>query len=91
MKGFSEQWGDLPDYILGITKEIWEGRGLATLNHYYAENIPMRFPEGVSIGNQRTINGTLSTLAEFPDRELTGEDVICRAMSKTGFYLRIAC
>ncbi len=45
MKGFSEQWSDLPDYILGITKEIWEGRGLATLNHYYAENIPMRFPE----------------------------------------------
>ena len=85
MKGFSEQWGDLPDYILGITKEIWEGRGLATLNHYYAENIPMRFPEGVSIGNQRTINGTLSTLAEFPDRELTGEDVIWSGNEQDGF------
>ena len=85
MKGFSEQWSDLPDYILGITKEIWEGRGLATLNHYYAENIPMRFPEGVSIGNQRTINGTLSTLAEFPDRELTGEDVIWSGNEQDGF------
>ena len=85
MKGFSEQWGDLPDYILGITKEIWEGRSLATLNHYYAENIPMRFPEGVSIGNQRTINGTLSTLAEFPDRELTGEDVIWSGNEQDGF------
>ena len=32
----------------------------------------MRFPEGVSIRNQKTINGTLATLAEFPDRQLTG-------------------
>ena len=35
MKGFAEKWKDLPDYILGITKEIWEDRGIDTLNHYY--------------------------------------------------------
>jgi len=23
MKGFDSRWTDLPDYILGITKEIW--------------------------------------------------------------------
>ena len=85
MKGFSDHFTDFPDYILGITKEIWEGRGLSTLNHYYAEDIPMRFPEGISIGNQRTINGTLSTLAEFPDRELTGEDVIWSGNETDGF------
>ncbi len=34
MKGFSDQFKNFPDYILGITKEIWEDRGLATLNHY---------------------------------------------------------
>ena len=85
MQGFDPKFKDFPDYIIGITKEIWEGRGLATLNHYYAENIPMRFPEGVSIGNQRTINGTLSTLAEFPDRELTGEDVIWSGNEQDGF------
>ena len=85
MKGFSNQWTDFPDYILGITREIWEGRGLDTLNHYYSDDIPMRFPEGVSIGNQRTINGTLATLAEFPDRELTGEDVIWSGNPDDGF------
>ena len=85
MKGFSNRWKDFPDYILGITHEIWEERGLATLNHYYTADIPMRFPEGVSIGNQRTINGTLATLAEFPDRELTGEDVIWSGNEKDGF------
>ena len=70
MKGFAEKWKDLPDYIFGITKEIWEDRGIDTLNHYYTKDIPMRFPEGISIGNQNTINGTLATLSEFPDRQL---------------------
>ena len=85
MKGFSQQWSDLPDYILGITHEIWENRGIGTLNHYYSDHIPMRFPEGISIGNQQTINGTLATLAEFPDRQLTGEDVIWSGDDATGF------
>ena len=85
MRGFSDKWTDLPDYILGITKEIWEGRGIDTLNHYYAENIPMRFPEGISIGNHKTINGTLATLAEFPDRQLMGEDVIWSGNDEDGF------
>ena len=40
MKGFAEKWKDLPDYILGITKEIWEERGIDTLNHYYTKDIP---------------------------------------------------
>jgi hypothetical protein len=65
MKGFSNRWKDFPDYILGITQEIWEDRGIATLNHRYSKDIPMRFPEGVSIGNQRTINGTMATLGRI--------------------------
>ncbi len=85
MKGFSDQWSDLPDYILGITQEIWEDRGIGTLNHYYSPDVPMRFPEGISIGNQRTINGTLATLAEFPDRQLTGEDVIWSGDAENGY------
>ena len=85
MKGFSNRWKDFPDYILGITQEIWEDRGIATLNHRYSKDIPMRFPEGVSIGNQNTINGTMATLAEFPDRELTGEDVIWSGNEDEGF------
>jgi len=85
MKGFSNRWKDFPDYILGITREIWEERGIETLSHLYALDIPMRFPEGISIGNQRTINGTLATLAEFPDRELTGEDVIWSGNEDDGY------
>ena len=30
MKGFDQKFKDFPDYILGITKEIWEDRGIST-------------------------------------------------------------
>ena len=42
MKGFDPKWRDFPDYILGITAEIWEGRGIATLHDYYTADIPVR-------------------------------------------------
>ncbi len=85
MKGFSENWADFPDYILGITREIWEGRGIATLNHYYADDIPVRTPMGVTRGNQGTIAATMATLAEFPDRQLLGEDVIWSGDPEGGY------
>ncbi|WP_425038173.1 nuclear transport factor 2 family protein [Primorskyibacter sp. S187A] len=76
MKGFSNQFKDFPDYIIKITKEIWEDRGVATLNHYYSDDIPVRSPMGIQRGNQEVIASTMATIAEFPDRELYGEDVI---------------
>ena len=76
MKGFSNRWKDFPDYIIGITKEIWEDRGVGALNHYYSANIPVRTPMGLAIGNQSTIAATMATINEFPDRELLAEDVI---------------
>ncbi len=81
----SKQWASLPDYIIGITKEIWEDKGIATLNQYYAQDIPMRFPSGLMVGNQSVIAGTLATLAEFPDRQLFGEDVIWSGNESDGF------
>jgi hypothetical protein len=76
MKGFSNRWKDFPDYIIGITKEIWEDRGVSTLNHYYSADIPVRSPMGIQRGNQAVIASTMATINEFPDRELLGEDVI---------------
>jgi predicted ester cyclase len=85
MQGFDPKFSDLPDYILGITKEIWEDRGLDTLHDYYAPTIPVRSPAGVVVGNQGVIAATMATLAEFPDRQLLGEDVIWSGNETDGF------
>jgi len=74
--GFDTRWRDVPDYILGITREIWEERGIATLANYYADDLVVRSPASVVTGNRGIVAATEATLAEFPDRELPGEDVI---------------
>ena len=84
MKGFDSKFSDFPDYILGITKEIWENRGLSTLDSYYAEDIIVRSPTSIVIGNKGVIGATMATLAEFPDRRLLGEDVIWSGTPEKG-------
>lgn len=76
LKGFDPKYRDFPDFILGVTREIWEGRGIGTLRSFYAPDIVVRSPASVVVGNERVIAATMATLAEFPDRELLGEDVI---------------
>jgi hypothetical protein len=76
MRGFDQKWRDVPDFILGITKEIWEDRQISSLEHRYAPGLIVRSPASVLVDNSRVIAATMATLAEFPDRELLGEDVI---------------
>ena len=84
MQGFDPKFKDFPDYILGITKEIWEDRGIDTLHHYYSDDIVVRSPGSVVLGNQNVIGATMATLAEFPDRQLLGEDVIWSGTPEEG-------
>ena len=85
MKGFNPKWKDLPDYILGITKEIWEDRNVHTLHHYYTKDMAKRSPHGVVIGNVAVINETLQSMALFPDINAYGEDVIWSGNETDGF------
>lgn len=84
MKGFDPKFKDFPDYIIGITKEIWEDRGIATLHHYYAPDIVVRSPASVVVSNKDVIGATMATLSEFPDRTLLGEDVIWSGTPEDG-------
>ncbi len=84
MKGFDQRWKDFPDYIIGITREIWEGREIAALHDYYAPDIILRSSAGLSKGNVAVIQATVATLAEFPDRKLLGEDVIWSGSPEEG-------
>lgn len=93
MSGFDSRWATFPDYIIGITKEIWEGRAIGSLKEYYADNIIVRMPSGISIGNQAVIAGTMATLAEFPDRALLADDVVWSGNPEIGMLSshRISC
>jgi len=85
MKGFDPRFADISDYILGITYEIWEERQADALLRYYTPDVLVRSPSGVVHGNEAVIQATEATLAEFPDRELLGEDVIWCGNPEDGF------
>ena len=78
------RWKDVPDYINGITREIWEDRSVQSLTEYYGPNIVVRSPASVVVGNRDVIGATMATLAEFPDRQLFGEDVIWTGDAEVG-------
>lgn len=85
MKGFDKRWRDFPHYINGITKEIWEDRGLgARMKDYYHKDVVVRSPLGVSVGEPAMTAATMATLVEFPDRVLLGEDVIWSGTPQEG-------
>ncbi|MGR3541918.1 MAG: ester cyclase [Hasllibacter sp.] len=74
--GFQDRFATPEDYVLGITREIWEERRIDTLRDLYADGLVVRSPASVVTGNGGIVAATLGTLAEFPDRELPGEEVI---------------
>jgi predicted ester cyclase len=84
MRGFDPKWKDLPDYIIGITREIWEDRGISTLNHYYTADMIKRSPAGVVIGAQAVISETMMSIAAVPDLQAYAQDVIWSGDDVTG-------
>jgi len=86
MKGFDKKYKDFPDYILKITKQIWEGKDVESIGEFYTDNIPVRSPFGITYGNKPVIEATYNTLKEFPNRQLLGEDVIWNGNDDIGYH-----
>ncbi len=81
-----QPYNSFPDYILGITYEIWEGRGINKIRNYYHKDTIVRSADGVVKGNENVIKATREHLAEFPDRVLLGEDVIWAQTGENSWF-----
>ena len=86
MKKFDKKYRDFPDFILKITKQIWEGKDVESIAKFYTDDIPVISPFGITYGNKPVIESTYNTLKEFPDRQLLGEDVIWNGDDKNGYH-----
>jgi predicted ester cyclase len=76
MKNFSPEFKTPEQYIIDITYQIWEERGIGKIREWYAADGPVRTPHGVTNSVEAVVQGTLETLHEFPDRQLLPEDII---------------
>ena len=73
---FSDRWPDFRDYIVDITREIWDDREVLKLHDYYAPDVIVRRPSGVTRGVEDVIRETFQAVAQTTDRGAGAEDVI---------------
>lgn len=79
------RFASLPDYIHGVTFEIWEGRQIASLHRSYGKDMVMRSTQALILGTEGVIKDTLAAQAAFPDREILGDDVIWCGTQADGY------
>ena len=77
---------DIVDYILGITFEIWEERGIELIHQYYAPDSVIYGLDGVTRGAEEVVENTRTVLSEYPDRLLFGDNVVWSGDRSEGFY-----
>ena len=80
------RYKSFPEFIYGITREIWEDRGLGSkIREYYSPDVVVRTCAGITVGNEPVTVHTIEALHQFPDRQLIGEDIIWASTAGSGF------
>lgn len=86
LPGFSERFETAEQYIIDITYEIWEERGLDKIWDYYSTDCPVKTPMSFVTGVEPVIAGTQATLDQFPDRQLLADDILIGEWEPETFY-----
>jgi predicted ester cyclase len=86
MPGFDPKFRDIVDYIVKITHEIWEERGIGRLYDYYGTNMRIHTSSGDIFTRDKVIEGTIQSLAAYPDRRLYADEVIWSGDDEKGYY-----
>ena len=73
-RNFAEE---VVDYILRITREIWEDRNPKLVMRYYGPEARIHMLGGIMRGAAEVTENTRAMQAAFPDRLVIGEDVVC--------------
>lgn len=85
MAGFDSKYRDFVDYIIKITHEIWEEKGIGVIYDTYHNEVRVHTGSKSFTGIKEVISGTLQTLHSMPDRRLFGQNVIWSKLGKKGF------
>ncbi|WP_300283598.1 ester cyclase [Peptacetobacter sp.] len=85
MVGFDPQYRDFVDYIMTITHQIWEEKGIGVIYDTYHNNVTMHLGTSSLVGIKDVVANTLATLHAFPDRRLIGQNVIWSNFGAEGY------
>ncbi len=86
LRGFDDDYTDIVDYIIRCTHKIWEQKSIGLIYTHYSHNCPIYMTDATIYGREAVVEGTLKTLAAFPDARLHGDEVIWSGNDVDGFH-----
>ena len=85
MNGFEDHYGNLVDYILRCTYDIWEEKNVGVIYTHYGENMEFYTPFGFGDHVQTVVDGTMNTMHSFPNRQLYSINIIWDGNEDDGY------
>ncbi|MFB3162352.1 ester cyclase [Neobacillus sp. 179-J 1A1 HS] len=86
MRGFSQEYNNIVDYIVKITRQIWKDKDIGLIYDTYSTGASVHKGLINSHGINEVISGTLQTLSAFPDRKGLEWSVIWSGNDQDGFF-----
>ena len=86
MAGFDAQYGDIVDYIVRITEEIWRDRAVGRIYETYDASCTVYTAGGVVRSVEEIVAATLASINTYPDGETEHISIAWRGDEKAGFY-----
>lgn len=86
MEGFDDQYNNIIDYIVKITRQIWKEKDIGLIYDTYSTGVTIHKGLVNSHGINEVISGTLQTLQAFPDRKGLGWSVVWSGNDRDGYF-----
>lgn len=86
LTGFDAQYGDIVDYIVRITEEIWRDRAIGRIYETYDASCTIYGAGGVVRSVEPVVAATLGSLNAYPDQVTDHVNIAWSGDAATGFY-----
>lgn len=86
MAGFDANYGDIVDYIVRITEEIWRDRAIGRIYETYDANCSIYGASSVVRSVEEVVAATLASLNSYPDQVTDHINIAWSGDETAGFY-----
>ena len=86
MAGFDARYGDIVDYIVRITEEIWRDRAIGRIYETYDAGCTVYGASSVGRSVEQVVAATLASLNAYPDQVTDHVNIAWRGEESAGFY-----
>ena len=86
LAGFDARYGDIVDYIVRITEEIWRDRMIGRIYETYDASCTVYTASGVVRSVEEVVAATIASIHSYPDSITEHVNIAWRGDEEEGFY-----